>query len=238
VSGGISYYNGGVRQGSDTSYSFNASDKLYTKNVTKGSTGHFALREYFGADLQVTRDSKLGLTTLRGEYLQGSQPSIGSNSVSPSFSTITGYSSYASTSSYPYTAFTVGAPGAPAFNVFNRHFNGLYAYFIQNLLHSKHDLLIKYDFYDPNTKVAGADLISSKTINAVSTSTKISQADIKYSTIGLGYVYHMNENVKFVFYYALVTNESTNATNNDKVLAHFKSDIRDNVFTIRAQYKF
>ena len=238
LSGGFSYYHGGVKQGSDTTYTFDGTTKVYHKNVTSGSTTHFALREYLGADIQATMDSKLGLTTIRAEYIEGTQPSIGSKSVSPSYSTVTTFSSFSSSSSYPLTTFSTSTPGAPVFNLYSRHFKGYYFYFIQNLFHSKHDIVIKYDLYDPNTKVGGNDLLASTKINGVATATKLSAADIAYHTLGIGYVYHLDMNTKFTFYYAMVTNESTSADNTDKVLAHFKRDIADNVFTMRVQYKF
>jgi hypothetical protein len=242
VSGGLSYYNGGVAQGSDTSYTFNSDSKMYEKHVYKGSKNTLHLREYVGGDLQISFDSKIGLTTLRAEYIEGTQPSIGSNSVSPSFSTITGYSSYASTSSLPTTSFTVGAPGAPAFNLYSRHFSGYYLYFVQNIAHSKHDIVVKYDVYDPNTKVSGGDLVDQVKLTSSSSSftkTKVSQADIKYHTIGLGYIYHLDENIKISLYYAMVTNESTSAgSSSGSAISHFARDIKDNVFTARVQYKF
>jgi hypothetical protein len=241
LSGGLSYYNGGVAQGSDSSYTFNGNSKMYEKHVYKGSKNTLHLREYIGGDLQISFDSKIGLTTLRAEYIEGTQPSIGSNSVSPSFSTITGYSSYASTSSLPTTSFTVGAPGAPAFNLYSRHFSGYYLYFVQNIAHSKHDIVVKYDVYDPNTKVSGGDLVDQVKLTSSSsfTKTKVSQADIKYHTIGLGYIYHLDENIKISLYYAIVTNESTSAgSSSGSAISHFARDIKDNVFTARVQYKF
>ena len=64
-------------------------------------------------------------------------------------------------------------------------------------------------------------------------------ADIKFTTIGLGWNYRFNSQVKFMAYYEIVKNENsalstvgTNGTNNSI------KDLKDNVFTLRVQYKF
>lgn len=90
---------------------------------------------------------------------------------------------------------------------------------------SKHELALKYEWYDPNTQLAGKEL---QTVNNQYTVTK---ADVKFTALGLGYNYFYDENVKFMFYYNVVTNETTNITGFDK-------DLLDNIFTLRMQYKF
>jgi hypothetical protein len=84
-------------------------------------------------------------------------------------------------------------------------------------------LLVKYDWYDPNTQVKG------KEIGAAGSN--FTQADIKFSTLGIGYVYHITPNVKSVLYYAMVKNEKT-------ALTGFENDVKDNVFTARFQFRF
>lgn len=56
-------------------------------------------------------------------------------------------------------------------------------------------------------------------------------ADIKYSTLGIGYVYYMTENAKLMLYYARVWNEKTS-------LPGYTTDLKDNVFTCRLQFRF
>lgn len=75
---------------------------------------------------------------------------------------------------------------------------------------------------DPNTDIKGA---------TIGTAAKTGKADMAYSTLGLGYMYRMNNNVRLMAYYDMVTNEST------KVKGYF-SNVNDNVFTLRLQYKF
>ena len=57
------------------------------------------------------------------------------------------------------------------------------------------------------------------------------KADIKYSTLSFGYNYYMNENLKIFFWYDVVKNESTSDPD-------FLSDVKDNIFTCRLQFRF
>ncbi|MBS1731526.1 MAG: porin [Bacteroidetes bacterium] len=102
-----------------------------------------------------------------------------------------------------------------------RNFNGAYFY----LLHSfnkHHQLGIKYDWYDPNIKLKGDEINSQAGATA---------ADIKYSTIGFGYIYQLNESLKILAWYDLVKNETT-------ALPGYTADLKDNVFTLRMQFRF
>ena len=75
LSGDISYYNGGVPNNSRTI------NKIQTINDLPIFTGKSvdslsnALREYYGADVQFSYASPIGLTTLRGEFTKGQQVS-------------------------------------------------------------------------------------------------------------------------------------------------------------------
>ena len=111
--------------------------------------------------------------------------------------------------------------GKDGFHV--RHFNGAYFYFLQHLFSTKHQLLIKYDWFDPNTKV--------KTTEIGAVGSNFTAANIKYATLGLGYINYMSDNVKLVLYYARVWNEKT-------LLTGYTTDIEDNVFTCRLQFRF
>ncbi len=61
--------------------------------------------------------------------------------------------------------------------------------------------------------------------------TNFSAADIKYTTINIGYNYGLTSLVKLSLFYAVVKNESTQ-------LSGFTSDVPDNVFTARIQFRF
>ena len=107
--------------------------------------------------------------------------------------------------------------------IFQRKFNGGYVYFLQNIGQSKAQFVLKYDWYDPNKDVSG-DQVGTQNSN-------LTEADIKYSTIGVGGIWRFDQNLKLMAYYDIVKNESTK-------LKGYTSDIKDNVFTLRLQYRF
>jgi phosphate-selective porin len=61
--------------------------------------------------------------------------------------------------------------------------------------------------------------------------THVNFANIRFDTWGFGGVWYATPNLKFVLYYDLVRNESTQA-------AGFTQDVKDNVFTFRMQFRF
>jgi hypothetical protein len=111
--------------------------------------------------------------------------------------------------------------------VYRRNFLGWYVYAVQNI-GSRDQVVFKYDSYDPNTDVTGADVVSGANLGA---------ADLAYHTIGLGLIHHWDENIKFIVYYEIVRNETVTGSAGSS-LAAFTEDLRDNVFTFRTQYKF
>lgn len=211
IGAGVSYYDGAWRQGSKNVYSMG--EVVTGVNgfvVNSDSAANFnsynkAKRQYMGADLQVSVDWALGLTTLRGEYIQGQQPSVASAGPKG----------------------TANPTSLPSADLYVRNFSGAYFYFVQNILNTKHQVCVKYDFYDPNMKVTGTDIAA--TINTKST--KLTASDVKYSTLGLGYAYKATENVKVTLFYEQVKNEKT-------LITKYDTDRKDNLFTCRVQYKF
>jgi opacity protein-like surface antigen len=88
---------------------------------------------------------------------------------------------------------------------------------------SRTQLGMKYDTYDPNTKVSGSGL---GTVNSGFT-----PADIRYATLGAGFIRQVTANMKVVGWYEWVRNEET-------MLNGYTSDLKDNVLTVRVQYRF
>jgi phosphate-selective porin len=82
---------------------------------------------------------------------------------------------------------------------------------------------VKYDWYDPNTSVSGKEIGKA--------GSNLSAADIKYNTLGFGYIRYINQNLKLFLWYDLVTNESTS-------LNGYTDDLKDDVFTCRLQFRF
>ncbi|MEP7253966.1 MAG: porin [Ginsengibacter sp.] len=104
-----------------------------------------------------------------------------------------------------------------------RKFDGAYFYFLQNFISPAHQFIIKYDWYDPNTTVSKKDIGQP--------GSNLNATDIKYSTLGIGYIHYINENLKLVLWYDKVFNEKT-------LLPGATSDIKDDIFTCRMQFRF
>jgi phosphate-selective porin len=107
--------------------------------------------------------------------------------------------------------------------VYIRNFDGAFLYLIQNLANENWQLVLKYDWYDPNTNVSGEE-IGSPTTN-------FTRADVKFSTLGIGLTRYFSENLKMLAYYDVVRNEKA-------ALDGFYTDRDDNILTIRMQLKF
>ncbi|RPH32431.1 MAG: hypothetical protein EHM93_09250 [Bacteroidales bacterium] len=209
---GLSYYNGGVYQGSVNTYKIwedNGVKTFFKTPIGTDTIGSFQKREYKGFDAQITIETVIGLTSLRGEYVMGIQPGQSKTSTSPT------------------TDFTKVTAPATAPDTYIRNFKGGYIYFVQSISHTPITLVVKYDFYDPNTKINGNNIGLTTTGAKVSTA-----ADLKYTTLGLGAILAVSNNVKITAYYDMVKNESSSN------LTGFRKDLKDNVFTLRIQYKF
>lgn len=196
IGGGISYYYGGVYQGSKNVYQNDGSG--FSLNSDETNIGKFAKREYFGLDFQLAILSKIGLTKLTSEYLFGTQPGGINDSKSPNASIL------------------------PTSDVYIRNFRGGYAMLVQDFGSLPVSAIVKYDWYNPNTKVKGNDIGMNNT-NA---------GDIAFNTLGLGLQWKIDNNFRMTAYYEIVKNETSTHLNG------YESDRKDNVFTLRMQYKF
>lgn len=197
---GASYYYGGYRTGKPKDYNFTTlanGDKGFEYAKDTADYNRVARRAYMGVDAQMSLDWPVGITTIRGEYIMGENPGTSSSSKSPGT--------------------------APTGSLYHRNFDGAYFYLIQNIGQSKFQVVAKYDWYDPNVKIAGKD------IGKTGTSTNL--GDIRFDTYGFGLTYRVNHNLKFTAYYDMVQNEVTQ-------VAGYKKDIPDNVFTFRMQIKY
>jgi hypothetical protein len=126
------------------------------------------------------------------------------------------------------TSNSIYVPGSTPTPLYLRKFSGWYVNYVQNVGLS-HQLILKYDVLDPNSDVKDVDIGT--------TGTNLSIADIKHSTLGIGWVYHWDGNIKFVVYYDIVANEEVNPAATG-ALARYTRDLRDNVLTLRVQYRF
>ena len=201
---GASHYNGYERIANNLVYSGFKTDTLGNKQFMLSDTstvnykGSYAKRLYYGVEGLVSVKSIIGTTTVRGEYVFGQQPGSASSTKSPQ-------------------AATTGA-------TYIRNFNAAYLFFIQRIMESKHEIFVKYEWYDPNSKVGANDI--GKTGSA------LGAADVKFTALGVGYNFYITENFKFLAYYNMVTNETS------KNLSGYTRDLKDNILTLRVQARF
>jgi hypothetical protein len=199
-SGGLSLLYGGWRQGTKYVYQMSEApngDKIFAIDSSFSNLGEIAPRHYYGADIQLALEHDWGKTELRGEYWTGKQPGTATSTTNPGTLLIV--------------------------PTYRRNFNGAFFYFLQDIINKKNQLLVKYDWYDPNSKVEKNEIGKA--------GTNLTTADIKFSTFGVGFARYFNDNIKLILYYEFVKNETTQ-------LVGFTSDQKDNIFTCRLQFRF
>ena len=194
--GGVSYYYGSVFQGSENV--FRMKDDAFILDNSMDNKGKFANRKYIGFDGQFSVKTGIGTTQLRAEYLFGEQPGSESGSKSPNESSL------------------------PVHDTYLRNFSGGYVIFVQGLGRLPLYAVLKYDWYDPNTKVSGNQIGRNNT----------TKSDILRNTFGFGMFWNLNTNLRLQAYYEINSNEKSES------LAGYNDDIKDNIFTLRMQYKF
>ncbi len=207
IAGGVSYYNGAIVQSTPNTYRMEkGADGRYFYNQiidTAGIGKKYWKREYYGADIQLTADYKIGTTIIRGEFIAGTNPGVANNNQPPS---------------------AIGQ------DLYMRHFNGAYFYLIQTFKQKLknqtmyHDIVFKYDWYDPNTMAAGKQL-------STANDTREGKADVRYQTFSFNYIFRPYDWFKLMLSYEIVQNELTD-------IKGYQADLRDNVFTLRTQFAF
>jgi len=209
---GVSGYLGNVRNNTRFLYTMGTpagGAPVFTIDSTATNVSAGVGRRYFGLDAQIYYD----LPVFGGMILRGEY--------------IFGKQPGTSSAS-------VSPPVQPTTGIYQRDLAGWYVNYIQNI-GDANQFILKYDVYDPNAEVSGPDFVPGNTAGSVG----LTVADIKFSTLGLGWIYHWDDNIKFVLYYELVSNEKlTNLAGTTSPLAIYSEDVRDNVFTFRIQYKF
>jgi len=213
---GVSMYSGSILQTTKKVYTMNSG--VFSVDSTATNLNSFADRSYFGVDGQFSIASDLGLSQIRAEYITGKQPAAAGST--------------ASTNGYDPTSATPGA-----FDTYIRPFSGGYINFVQDIADTKHSIVVKYDWYDPNTNATGANIGATLTTDQkAAKNVTTGKADVAYSTLGVGYMYRMNNNVRLMVYYDMVTNEKV--TKYASSLKGYTKDLTDNLVTVRLQYKF
>ena len=205
ISGGVSAYLGSIYQG-DSSVFAMKDNKFVLDSKSADNIGKYATRQYIGVDLQFSAMTVAGLTQLRGEYIFGEH--AGNKSGAYNFKT---------------EALATDA-------TYMRKLSGGYVILTQDLGTTPFTIVAKYDWYDPNTEVAGNDITN--------------KGEVLMSNIGLGAIWRINNALKLTAYYDIVKNETTDKLKDEKdadgkIKSYgYESDRKDNVFTLRLQYKF
>ncbi len=205
ISGGLSYLRGGLKNGTKYVYESGRAangDKIFSVDSSLSNLGHSSPRHYYGADVRVKLRHEWGETEWRAEYWFGTQPGTSTTTSNPG---------------------TLPVSNGIPVPTYVRHYDGAFLLFLQNIINAKNQLLVKYDWYDPNIKVEKMEIGKS--------GTNLTAADVKFSTLGVGFVRHLNSQTKLILYYDIVKNESAQLTG-------YTTDLKDNVLTFRLQFRF
>lgn len=201
LSGAINGFYGGLASNTTAKYVMTTDAggvKTFVADSSVDQHGRKMPRNYAGFDVQMKyKYAWGGATELRCEYWQGTNSGVAGSSEPPA--------------------------NLPTEAVYIRKFNGAFIYLLQNIYSKRHQIVLKYDWFDPNTDVSGSDIGKA--------GSGLKAADIKYTTIGVGYNFYMDDNIRWVLWYDHITNESTQ-------LAGYTSDLNDDVFTCRLQFRF
>ncbi len=111
----------------------------------------------------------------------------------------------------------------PTGNLYLRNFEGYYLWLTQQIAKTRFTALLAFDVYDPNTDVVENE------IGLMGNNT--TAGDIKFSTLGYGLTCTINSRLKLTIYNEQVVNKSTQ-------LSSYMSDLKDDVFTTRLQYRW
>lgn len=113
----------------------------------------------------------------------------------------------------------------PAIDTYIRNFNGGYFYYLQQIGNKLPlTFLGGYSWYDPNTKVSGEDVGRYNT----------GVTDLRYQSVNLGLIWFPYPAVKLHAFYEIPFNEKSN----NLAAQGFHRDKKDNVLTLRIQYKY
>ena len=204
LSSSISGYYGGIVSQSPIMYEVkgSGSSAQFIRDSSQSNVDRVSPRRYIGADAQLKIPNSKGFTEFRAEYIQGLQTATFGTTETPG--------------TYPVDAANKVQP------LYIRSFAGAYLCFITNIFSNKLQAGLKYDWYDPNRRIKGKEVTATNGFSA---------ADIRYNTLGGGFVYYINVHVKATLWYDWIKNESTS-------ISGFENDLKDNIFTCRIQYRF
>ena len=199
----------------------------YTYNKSLDNIGKLVKKNWVGFEAQLYFDF-LGGLALKGEYIFGVNGTPGYTSKTSAVSPMT--SVIKNDTLTLTTLTTVTTNNRPAIE---RNFNGYYVYLIKNI-GKHHQVAARYDYYDPNSKLASDQIgiakwdaavktvttdkftyagtnpvvaTDAQTKTIVNNSLKSGSSDIKYQTITLAYTYFFDDNIKIMLGYEIPMNK-------------------------------
>jgi phosphate-selective porin len=190
---GVNGYFGGIRVKNTTNKYTNLSDGT----LDSLQLGNYLNRQWYGAEIQIFADIFGGLA-LKGEYIFGINSTL--STLDPAATTLT----LAKLKADPNKI---------------RNFSGYYIYLIKNV-GAKNQFVARYDYYDPNTKLAG----------------DAAGKEINYKTLTLAWQYYLNDNIRISLNYEMPQNEKSSSVKNLEGTAGVQ--LKDNVLGVRIQAKF
>lgn len=105
-----------------------------------------------------------------------------------------------------------------------RPFFGYFFYLVQDIGTSPFSVVLKYDAYDPNTDVKEHEVGREGSFTTAT--------DLAQNTIGIGALYRFSKHIRLQCYYEFNQNEKSES------VTGYTNDRKDNVLTVRLQYKF
>lgn len=151
------------------------------------NVGDYLDKNWVGGEIQIFADI-LGGLAVKGEYMSG---------VNSTASTIASTATMAQQKADPNKI---------------KNFSGYYIYLIKNI-GPRNQMVARYDYYDPNTKLSG----------------DAAKNDLNYKTLTLSWQHYLNDFIRISLNYEMPKNE-TNVKN--------PKDLKDNILGIRIQAKF
>lgn len=151
------------------------------------NVGDYLDKNWVGGEIQIFADI-LGGLAVKGEYMSG---------VNSTASTIASTATMAQQKADPNKI---------------KNFSGYYIYLIKNI-GPRNQMVARYDYYDPNTKLLG----------------DAAKNDLNYKTLTLSWQHYLNDFIRISLNYEMPKNE-TNVKN--------PKDLKDNIQGIRIQAKF
>ena len=127
-------------------------------------------------------------------------------------------------------AYSFKTEALPNAATYMRKISGGYVMVAQDLGKTPFTIVAKYDWYDPNTEISGNNIAN--------------KGEILMSNIGVGVIWRINNALRLTAYYDIVKNEKSDKIKDTKdadgkITAYgYEKDRKDNVLTLRLQYKF